>query len=72
MPTPDAARDAGGECVLAPGVDALRLDASAPTPDVLETDERVIGSYLERFGQRNELTVTWLSTSRPATDLETE
>lgn len=68
----DALQLAGGECLLLPGVDALRLDASAPTPDALETIQRVVGSHLERFGQRNELTVTWLSTSHPDTDLETE
>ena len=52
---------AGGECVLLPGVDALRLDASAPTPEALATIQGVVGSHLERFGQRNELTVTWSS-----------
>lgn len=58
----DALQLAGGECLLLPGIDALSLVASAPTPAALETIEHIIGSHLERFGQRNELTVTWVST----------
>jgi len=50
---------AGGECRLEPQADALRLVATAPTVDALETVQRVVGSHLERFGQRNELVVTW-------------
>jgi hypothetical protein len=28
-------------------------------PDELDVVTRVVGSHLERFGQRNELTVDW-------------
>ena len=32
---------------------------SAPDPETLAQVQHVLGSHLERFGQRNELTVTW-------------
>ena len=50
---------AGGSCLLQPQEEALHLVATAPTEEALTTIESVVGSHLERFGQRNELTVTW-------------
>jgi hypothetical protein len=37
----------------------LTLQAQAPDEESLEQVKHVLGSHLERFGQRNELTVTW-------------
>lgn len=48
-----------GSCLLVPGPDALELWASATSADALDRVQDVIGRHLERFGQRNELTVTW-------------
>jgi hypothetical protein len=56
-------RLAGGECLLRPSGDALELLASAPTVAELDQVTDVVGSHLERFGQRNELHVSW---QRPA------
>ena len=50
---------AGGECLLRAGSGALELHASAPTTEALERVTDVVGSHLERFGQRKELQVTW-------------
>lgn len=47
-----------GSCLLSPG-DALVLEAVAPDADALERVKDVVGSHLVRFGQRNELVVTW-------------
>jgi hypothetical protein len=52
-------RLAGGECLLRSQGDALELHASAPTAEALERVTAVVGSHLERFGQRNELLVSW-------------
>jgi hypothetical protein len=41
------------------GDDVLVLTAEAPDADGLALVEHALGSHLERFGQRNELTVTW-------------
>jgi len=48
-----------GHCqlTLRPGV--LELRATAESSDALEQVKDVIGRHLERFGQRNELQVTW-------------
>jgi hypothetical protein len=48
-----------GSCLLEPRADVLVLSAVADDPDALEQVQRVVGSHLERFGQRNELTVSW-------------
>jgi hypothetical protein len=48
-----------GSCLLEPRTDTLVLSAVADDPDALELVQRVVGSHLERFGQRNELTVNW-------------
>lgn len=49
--------EATGSIVVGDGV--LTLLAEAPDAESLERVQHVLGSHLERFGQRNELTVTW-------------
>lgn len=44
----------------------LLLDADAPDPEGLGRVEHALGSHLERFGRRNELTVSWRRTANPA------
>jgi hypothetical protein len=48
-----------GSCLLVPGATALELRAQAPDAEALARVTDVIGSHLERFGQRNELVVSW-------------
>lgn len=48
-----------GSCLLEPRGDALVLRAVADDAESLRRVEQVVGSHLERFGQRNELTVAW-------------
>jgi uncharacterized protein len=48
-----------GEGVLEPRADRLLMRATAPDRESLDTVQDVLGRHLERFGQRNELTVTW-------------
>lgn len=50
----------GGRCLLAPGDGVLALRAQAPGTSELEVVCDVVGRHLERFGQRNELVVTWV------------
>jgi hypothetical protein len=50
-----------GDCLLRSEDAALELSASAAAPADLERITQVVGSHLERFGQRNELTVVWHS-----------
>ena len=50
---------AGGECLLRSVDGALVLEASGPGEPELDRVTQVVGSHLERFGQRNELTVEW-------------
>jgi len=45
------------------GDDVLTLIAVGSDPDGVALVERVLGSHLERFGQRNELTVRWTRTT---------
>jgi len=52
-------RLAGGECLLRTNAGTLELLASAPTAAELDRVTEVVGSHLERFGQRNELQVKW-------------
>lgn len=52
-------RLAGGECLLQPQADSLQLHASAPDAEALDRVTEVVGSHLERFGQRNEIQVSW-------------
>lgn len=48
-----------GSCLLVAGDHALGLHAQSGTADGLERVQQVIGSHLERFGQREGLTVMW-------------
>ena len=50
---------AGGTGVVEVGDGVLVLRAQATDPEVLERVQDVLGRHLERFGQRNELVVTW-------------
>jgi hypothetical protein len=45
--------------VVRPETARLVLDASAPDDEALSRVEDVLSRHLERFGQRNELVVTW-------------
>jgi hypothetical protein len=49
----------GGDCLLASAHAALVMTASGPTQESLDQVTDVVGRHLERFGQRNELTVSW-------------
>jgi uncharacterized protein len=51
---------ATGQVVVGDGV--LTLIASGPDAEAVAHVENVLGRHLERFGQRNELTVTWIRT----------
>ena len=48
-----------GDCLLSSEPDALRMELTATDADELTRLEQVVGSHLERFGQRNELHVVW-------------
>jgi len=50
-----------GDCLLRSRDAALELSASAAAPADLERITQVVGSHLERFGQRSELVVDWRS-----------
>jgi hypothetical protein len=52
-----------GEGVLVPEADHLLLQATAADDAGLAVVQDVLGRHLERFGQRNELVVTWESAS---------
>jgi hypothetical protein len=52
-----------GECLLRPNGDALELRAAATDSERLDQVQAVVGRHLERFGQRNELTVRWVTDS---------
>jgi hypothetical protein len=49
----------GGNCLLHSESDCLELTATAPTSAELDQVKQVVGSHLERFGQRHELQVSW-------------
>ena len=49
--------EATGSVVVGEG--KLTLRAEAPDAESLARVQHVLGSHLERFGQRSELTVTW-------------
>jgi hypothetical protein len=59
------AQIAGGTGRVVPGDGVLTLIAEAPDADTLARVQHVLGSHLERFGQRNELTVTWVGDTEP-------
>ena len=48
-----------GSCLLVAGDHALDLRADSATTDGLEQVQHVLGSHLERFGQREGLIVEW-------------
>ncbi len=48
-----------GRCELHTSDGTLRLEVSAADAESHERMERVIGSHLERFGRRDELSVSW-------------
>ena len=50
---------AGGTGVVEVGDGVLTLRAQAGDTEALERVQDVLGRHLERFGQRNELVVTW-------------
>jgi uncharacterized protein len=50
---------AGGTGVVEVGDGVLHLRAEAPDAETLERVQDVLGRHLERFGQRNELVVSW-------------
>jgi uncharacterized protein len=50
---------AGGTGVIVVGDGVLTLLAEAPDAETLDRVQDVLGRHLERFGQRNELTVVW-------------
>jgi hypothetical protein len=58
--------EATGAVVVGEGV--LVLHAEAPDAESLARVQHVLGSHLERFGQRDELTVTWTTPDADARD----
>ena len=56
----------GGTGTVEVGDGVLTLRAEAPDRESLERVQDVLGRHLERFGQRNELSVSW--TSQPTTE----
>ncbi|MGY1813553.1 DUF2218 domain-containing protein [Blastococcus sp. SYSU D00820] len=49
----------GGDCLLRSREETLELFLTADDPELLDRLSGVVGSHLERFGQRNELAVHW-------------
>ena len=47
-------------CLVAPGSGVLELHASATSEDGLALVEQVVGGHLVRFGEKDELVVTWV------------
>jgi uncharacterized protein len=48
-----------GDCLMQPRAGALDLTVTASGPEALARLTDVVGRHLERFGQRNELVVSW-------------
>jgi hypothetical protein len=48
-----------GRCSLQAAGQVLSIEVTAPDAESHERMERVIGSHLERFGRRDELSVAW-------------
>jgi hypothetical protein len=59
---------AGGTGTVVVGDGVLTLMAEAPDAASLTQVQHVLGSHLERFGQRNELSVAWTSDGVPGGD----
>jgi hypothetical protein len=57
--TTSTALIAGGTGVIEVGDGVLTLRATAADAETLDRVQDVLGRHLERFGQRNELTVVW-------------
>ena len=57
---------AGGTGRMHVGDGVLTLIAEAADAETLSRVQHVLGSHLERFGQRNELAVTWVSDANPS------
>lgn len=49
-----------GSCLLHPADGVLELRAEADSEEGLTRIEEVVGSHLERFGQKRALSVTWV------------
>jgi uncharacterized protein len=47
------------DVVLEPEADHLLIRVTAPDATTLTAIQEVVGSHLERFGRRNELTLVW-------------
>jgi hypothetical protein len=56
---------AGGAGTVVVGDGVLTLIAEAPDAEALARVQHVLGSHLERFGQRHELNVTWAGDGAP-------
>ncbi len=54
-----------GNCVVRATLGGIELRAEAETEQALRAVEDVVARHLERFGQRNELSVAWV-TDAPA------
>lgn len=61
--TTSTAPVAGGTGIIEVGDGVLVLRAEAPDAETLDRVQDVLGRHLERFGQRNALTVVWGATS---------
>jgi uncharacterized protein len=61
-----AAEIAGGTGTVVVGEAVLSLIAQAPDAEALARVQHVLGSHLERFAQRSELQVIWVSASAGA------
>jgi uncharacterized protein len=48
-----------GDCDLTADAEALKLEITAGEAAQVQRLQDVVGSHLERFGRRDELTVTW-------------
>ncbi len=57
---------AGSVARITVGAGVLVLEAQAPDDEGLARLEGALGSHLERFGQRRELTVAWQRSAMPA------
>jgi hypothetical protein len=49
-----------GSCLVVPGAGVLDLRAEAASEDGLARVEQVVGGHLVRFGEKDELVVTWV------------
>lgn len=55
--------EAGSVVALRPAEGGLHVEVTVPEGDDVDTFARVVAEHLQRFGQRDELEVTW-STER--------